>query len=71
MVGEIARRVLAKAAELNAEVKAAAAGDGASREAAIQTLRRKQGAAQITYAYALPQDKRWRIDFSIIASGAI
>ena len=55
MLGEIARRSLAKAAQLNAELKAAASGDEASKEVAIQMLRRKAGTAQISYAYTLPQ----------------
>ena len=57
MIGEIARRSLAKAAQLNAELKAAASGDEASREVAIQMMRRKAGEAQISYAYTLPQNE--------------
>ena len=56
MLGEIARRSLAKAAQLNAELKAAASGDEASKEVAIQMLRSKAGTAQISYAHTLPQN---------------
>ena len=70
MVGEIARRVLAKAAELNAELEAAASGDEASREAAGQTmLRKKQGAAQINYAYTLPQDEGGELISALLPAG--
>ena len=69
MIGEIARRSLAKAPQLNAELKAAASGDEASREAAIQMLRRKQGTAQITYTYALPQNECGELISASLSAG--
>ena len=69
MIGEIARRSLAKAAQLNAELKAAASGDKASREAAIQILRGKAGAAQISCAYTLPQNEGGELISALLSVG--
>ena len=69
MIGDVARRSLAKAAELNTELKAAASGDEASREAAIQTLRRKRRAAQINYPYCFPQDEGGELFPTLLSVG--
>ena len=69
MIGEIARRSLAEAAQQYAELKAAASGDEASREAAIQMLRRKKGAAQINYAYTLPQNEGGELISALLSAG--
>ena len=69
MLGEIARRSLAKAAQLNAELKAAASGDEASREAAIQMLRKKAGTAQTSYAYTLPQNEGGELISALLSVG--
>ena len=69
MLGEIARRSLAKAAQANAELKAAAAGDEKAREAAIQMLRRKAGSGQVSYDYTLPQDEGGELISALLSVG--
>ena len=69
MLGEIARRSLAKAAQLNAELKAAASGDEASKEVAIQMLRKKAGTEQISYAYTLPQNEGGELISALLSAG--
>ena len=69
MLGEIARRSLAKAAQLNEELKAAAGGDEASKEMAIQMLRKKAGTEQISYAYTLPQNEGGELISALLSVG--
>ena len=69
MLGEIARRSLAKAAQLNAELKAAASGDEASKEVAIQMLRKKAGTEQISCAYTLPQNEGGELISALLSVG--
>ena len=69
MLGEIARRSLATAAQLNAELKAAASGDEASREVAIQMLRKKAGTAKTSYAYSLPQNEGGELISALLSIG--
>ena len=69
MLGEIARRSLAKAAQLNEELKAAAGGDEASKEMAIQMLRKKAGTEQINYAYTLPQNEGGELISALLSVG--
>lgn len=69
MIGEIARRSLAKAAMANAELKAAASGNEAGREAAIQMLRRKADAAQVSYDYTLPQNEGGELISALLSVG--
>ena len=57
MIGDIARRSLAKAAEKHAELQAAAAGDEASKAVATQLLTKKRENPHIAYGYTLPQDE--------------
>ena len=69
MLGEIARRSLAKAAQLNAELKAAASGDEASKNVAIQMLREKAGTEQISFAYTLPQNEGGELISALLSAG--
>ena len=69
MLGEIARRSLAEAAQLNAELKAAASGDEASKNVAIQMLRKKAGTEQISFAYTLPQNEGGELISALLSAG--
>ena len=69
MIGEIARRSLAKAAQANAELKAAASGDEEAREATIQMLRRKAGTGHVSYDYTLPQNEGGELISALLPVG--
>ena len=69
MIGEIARRSLAKAAQANAELKTAASGGEEAREAAIQMLRRKAGAGHVSYDYTLPQNEGGELIAALMSVG--
>ena len=55
--GDIARRALAIAAEMDAELQAAAAGDETSKAVATQLLMTKQEDPQSAYGLTRPQDE--------------